>query len=124
MMLHRGFTRPRILLVDDDLPQLELRALVFEKNGYRVSTATNAVKALEVFRGERISLVIADHLLGGDSGIALAADMKGLKPSVPIALLSGHNPEHLKNIDCFISKTEQPEMILQIVRELIDRSGF
>jgi len=122
--LHWGFNKPRLLLVDDDLTLLELRTQVFERNGYSVSTATSAHAALEVFRNQSISLVIADHFLSGQSGVEMAAEMKRLNPSTPIALLSGHDPERLENIDCFIAKSETIETVLAMVADLVKRSTF
>lgn len=112
---------PLLLCVDDEKPGLTLRKQVLEHNGFRVLVAEDSVQALELFRRHPVSLVMADHLLGSESGVRLAADFKRLKPWIPVVLLSGMPPESMENIDCFISKGEEPRFILSLIRDLLRR---
>ncbi len=110
-----------LLCVDDEKPALTLRKLVLERTGYRVLVAENSAEALELFKSNPVSLVLADHLLGSESGLLLARDLKRLKPQVPIVLLSGMAPESMENLDCFIWKGEEPKQILRILDDLLNR---
>jgi CheY-like chemotaxis protein len=56
---------------------------------YRILEATTAEIALELFKLNDIDLVITDHLLSTIRGTELARQLKQLKPSVPLALLTG-----------------------------------
>ena len=87
-MSHSG--QPNVILCIDDQPiALRTRQLILEHAGCCVLTATNGAAALELFRHEPVDLVITDHLLPGLTGSQVAAEMKRLKPEVPVALLSG-----------------------------------
>ena len=80
---------PVILCVDDDVPALALRCLVLSSAGYEVLTAADGAAALELFRCIRVDLVITDYWLPGRTGTQVAAEMKRLKPVIPIVLFSG-----------------------------------
>ncbi len=78
-----------ILCVDDEVAALALRRLVLSSAGYEVLTAADGAAALELFRCFHVDLVITDHRLPGLTGTQLAAEMKRLKPAIPIVLFSG-----------------------------------
>ena len=116
-------SRPVILCVDDQETGLELRKRVLEKAGYRVLTATSAHKALEVFRGSHVDLVLTEHVLpiivGGP---ALAATMKMLKPEVPVAILSADMsewPDDIRFVDVFITKLVSVDELLRTIENLL-----
>jgi PAS domain S-box-containing protein len=113
-----------ILCIDDEASGLKLRRLILERKGYMVSTAATVSEALALFRSRDFDLVATDHLLGRETGTAMAKVMKRLKPNIPIILLSGttNEPESFENIDAFISKAEGTESLLAKVTQLIVRS--
>ena len=113
-----------ILCVDDEASGLKLRQLILERNGYLVSTAATVSEALELFKSTGIALVVTDHLLDRETGAAMAKEMKRLKPTVPIIVLSGTTEtlEGMESIDAFISKAEGPESLLAKVNQLLARS--
>ncbi len=78
-----------ILCVDREETALYFRRLVLEQHGYRVLTAESAQRALEIFLHQDVDLVISDLQLGRDAGETLSAEIKRLRPSVPVLLLSG-----------------------------------
>jgi len=114
----------RILCIDDEAAGLSLRRLILEHKGFIVSTAGRAAEALSLFKSMDFDLVITDHLLGKDTGTAMASEMKRFKPHIPIILLSGATeaPDQLGTVDAFISKAEGPESLVANVNELIARS--
>lgn len=114
--------RPLILCIDDDAASLPLRKEILEQNGFEVLTATSAADGMKLFLVKQVALVIADHLLRGTSGLALAGQMKRVKPSVPIIMLSGEPPSEYKHIDCYINKGESIHEMLRICRSLIERA--
>ena len=114
----------RILCVDDEASGLKLRQLILERKGYLVSTAATVSEALALFKSTGIALVVTDHLLDRETGAAMATEMKRLKPTVPIIVLSGTTEtlEGMESIDAFISKAEGPESLLAKMTELFARS--
>jgi PAS domain S-box-containing protein len=98
--------------------------LILERNGYFVATAGTASDALTVFKSGNFDLVITDHLLGRETGTAMAREMKRLKPHVPIVVLSGvtDTPDGIEIVDAFLSKAEGAESLLAKVHEFAMRS--
>jgi CheY-like chemotaxis protein len=78
-----------ILCVDDEASALALRCLVLSTAGYEVLTAVDGAAALELFGCIHVDLVITDHWLPGLTGTQVAAEMKRLRPAIPIVLFSG-----------------------------------
>ncbi len=68
-----------------------------------------------------VSLVIADHFLRGLTGTDLALKLKKIKPTVPILLHSGAQPDTMKNVDAFRNKGEPIAEFLRVVRDLVRR---
>jgi PAS domain S-box-containing protein len=115
----------RILCVDDEASSLKLRQLILERKGYLVSTAEAVSEALALFQSKDFDLVITDHFLGRETGTAMAKEMKRLKPTVAIIVLSGaiDTPEGSEIVDAFLSKAEGPERLLAKVDELAARAS-
>jgi PAS domain S-box-containing protein len=83
----------RILLVDDEELLVKLGRLALIKLGYEVETATRPEAALEMVRadGPRFALVITDQTMPGMTGVALARQLKEIRPDLPILLMTGNN---------------------------------
>src|SRR6266481_4971535 len=101
-----SFDRPVILCVDDSEMGLTLRKAVLEQEGYRVFVASDSETAIGICERYRIALIIADHMLKGETGVELAAKMKAISPTAPILIVSGTQPDSLVGIDCFLDKGE------------------
>jgi len=116
--------RPLILCVDDAEVALRVRKLLLANAGYQVLTASSGEEGLEVFRENPIELVIADHFLSDKSGAEIAAEMKQLKPEVPILIVSAaaEPPGGMEFSDGFISKGEGPDALLDAIAELLERN--
>lgn len=62
-----------VLVVDDDGYFRNSVADALEGLGYRISRAEDVPTALAVLRTEKVDVVLADHVMPGLSGLALAA---------------------------------------------------
>ena len=81
----------KILMVDDDIPILEVVSEALGDAGYTVVTATSAAEALEKLRGDAtISLLFSDVVMPGLSGVDLARQVAAIRPGLRIVLASGH----------------------------------
>jgi len=112
---------PTILCVEDDATYLRLRKTLLEKEGYIVLTATTGSRAVAIMQRVPVSLVLSDHMLRGTTGLALAHQLKAIKPRVPFVLYSGMVPDVMGDADCFISKDETVASFLSIIKSLIRR---
>ncbi len=122
-MTDRESTRPLVLCIDDAEIALRVRKLLLASAGYRVLTAASGEKGLELFKTNPVDLVIADHFLSDKSGVEIAAEMKGLKPEVPILIVSAaaEPPSGVEFADGFLSKGEGPEALLDGIAKVLRR---
>jgi DNA-binding NtrC family response regulator len=67
-----------VLIVDDDPSQLHIRAAVLRSAGLAVQVAATVDSALAFLRaaGDKVGLVITDHLLPERSGTDLVREMR------------------------------------------------
>jgi CheY-like chemotaxis protein len=113
--------RALVLCVDDNQTGLRLINDILVRNGFAVLLASTAEESLEMLREAPVSLVIADHMLRGTTGTELAARFKAIKPTVPVVLHSGTNPDSVRHVDAFIHKGEPVEAFLALVNDLVKR---
>ncbi len=83
--------KERILVVDDEEPQLQSVTHMLEKLGYNVVAKTDSLEALDVFRAESgaFDLVITDQTMPKMTGEKLAKSILGIRPDIPIILCTG-----------------------------------
>ena len=81
----------RILLVDDEEAIINLESTILERLGYKVTSLTNSIEALEVFRAtpRDFDLVISDVSMPTLSGDRLASELIKIRPDIPILLCTG-----------------------------------
>jgi two-component system invasion response regulator UvrY len=71
-----------------------VRRLVEERSsGVEFGEAATAERAMDLVRVEEWDLVILDVSLGGRSGLDALADIKRLRPALPVLILSMHSEE-------------------------------
>jgi CheY-like chemotaxis protein len=112
---------PLILCIDDADIALRVRKLLLDSEGYSVLTASSGEDGLELFKQNPVQLVISDHFLSGKSGVEIAREMKGLKPEVPILIMSAaaEKPDGLEFADGFLEKGESPTVLLDVITRLL-----
>ena len=114
--------QPVILCVDDESVGLRIRKLLLERAGYTVLTAPDGPSGLEVFANHSIDGVVLDYLMPGMHGGEIAAQMRAVKPQVPILLLSaylGLPTEVTSVVDLYMTKGEGAHALLQNVSHLL-----
>lgn len=81
---------PCVLLVDDDPDQLEVRQLLFEREGYQVVAAPGGHEAVEAFERAQPSLVVLDLRIPSlEDGLALIRRIRERSQEARIVVLSG-----------------------------------
>lgn len=114
--------KPLILCIDDEELGLRIRKIVLEREGYRVETAINGTIGLTIFEGQEIDAVVLDYFMPGMNGGEVAAEMRRMKPEVPILLLSAYinlPQDVISAVDSTILKGDGPEVLLTKVREVL-----
>ncbi len=80
----------RILIVDDELPQLELIGGFLKKQGFDVVEAEGGEKALQIFRQESFDLVLTDQKMPKMSGLELLKAIRALNPEAAVIVMTAH----------------------------------
>lgn len=114
--------KPFILCIDDEELGLQIRKVVLERAGYRVAAAPDGPTGLDIFAREPVDLIVLDYFMPNMHGGLVAAEMRRLRPSVPIILLSAYinlPTEVTRIVDCTILKGDGPEILLIKIRELL-----
>lgn len=84
-----------ILLVEDDPSVLEVEQALLTSLGYQVFTATNGLKALELYQQHQVKfdLVLTDLTMPQMGGVALARALRQQDPTLKVVALSGYSLE-------------------------------
>jgi CheY-like chemotaxis protein len=85
----RGTNSAAILCIDDEPDAIKIRKLLLESEGYQVFDARTGEEGLRLFQTHKIDAVVVDYWMSGMNGLAVAREIKKLKPAVPIIVLSG-----------------------------------
>lgn len=85
-------TRPHLLLVDDELSIRDPLARYLEKQGYRVTEASNAASAREALKGYDIDVVLLDIMMPGEDGLSLTRHIAE-NGGPPVILLTARSEE-------------------------------
>ena len=118
--------RWRVLVVDDDAGMRETLAELLAAQSIGAITADSAAAAEELVGTERVALAIVDQQLPDAAGTELAARLKADDPDLPVLLLTGDASAEtamaaVGKADDFLVKPVQPERLLSIVNNALDR---
>jgi DNA-binding response OmpR family regulator len=97
---------PRTLLcIHREPAQLGL----LQDNGYLLLTATNGAEGLRLFMSHPIDAIVLEYHLGLLDGAVVAAEIKQVRPGVPIVMLTDdlELPDGaLKSVDAIVTKAD------------------
>ena len=118
---------PRILLVEDEPGVRNAMRMLFQIEGYPVTTAATAEEALQLVRGSnQFDLLVTDyHLEGGNTGTqVIAAAREILTPSFKAILVTGDTSSAVREMqgDAHLRITSKPinsDELLALVRNLL-----
>ncbi len=82
----------RVLVLDDEEPLVTLATRTLEELGYAPVGFTSSSAALAALRAdpERFDALITDERMPGMSGSALIREVRGIRSSMPVVLMSGY----------------------------------
>jgi DNA-binding response OmpR family regulator len=82
----------KVLIVDDSkLARMAVnKALGALQPGWTRVEAANADEALEVVRSTDVDLAVLDFNMPGRDGLSLAEELRALRPTMPIAIISAN----------------------------------
>ena len=118
-----------VLIVEDDEQVRNLVRLVLVDKGYTVLETINGREALELVTAlaSSLDLVISDVMMPDLGGRALAAELRDLRPDLPILFISGYvsdaagHEQVTSDLEHFLPKPFAPEDLAGRVRTILDR---
>jgi len=115
-----------ILVVDDEFLITDILVDALEEEGFRVLTASNGRKALEVLDKEVPALVVTDFMMPLMNGLELAQAIRA-NPDwahVPIILLSGAQGAIARSHpELFAAVYDKPFRIEKVVAAVVETVG-
>jgi two-component system, NarL family, invasion response regulator UvrY len=122
----------RILIADDHpIVRRGLKEiLVRELEGATFGEAGNAQQVLSEVQSQDWDLVILDVTMPGRSGLDVLRDLKGLRPKLPVLVLSMHPEDQLgkralkAGASGYMNKESAPEELIKAVRKVLRGSVY
>lgn len=118
--------RPRILVVDDELPIVDLVTGYFRREGWDVRSAGDGCVALETVRTWAPDAVVLDLMLPGIDGIEVCRQMRGFSDAYVLMLTA--RSEEIDRIvgltvgaDDYLSKPFSPRELVARLKALLRR---
>jgi two-component system phosphate regulon response regulator PhoB len=120
----------RILVVDDEPDIIALVAYHLARAGYRVSTASTGLEALQAAREEQPALVVLDLMLPELSGFEVLERMRGERTlaEIPVLMLTARReePDRVQGLslgaDDYLVKPFSPQELVLRVRNILRRT--
>jgi CheY-like chemotaxis protein len=109
---------------------ISARKAVLEELGFSVAAATSAADGLKRFSERSFDLVVTDYKMPKMNGARFIAEVRKLRPEVPIILLSGFTDalgldEKTTGADLVIQKSaDEVNLMLRGVRRLLRASAL
>lgn len=118
----------RILIVDDEQDIVESMALFLQKCGYQIAGFDDPQQALDAIHEDPTSfdLLITDQSMPNIKGLDLIAQVRSLRPTLPVILISGYSETISENrlsqlhISRFVNKPVLPTQMRQILEEVLE----
>jgi PAS domain S-box-containing protein len=118
-----------VLVAEDDEALRKLSRTLLEHAGYTVLVAANGEDAVNMFvqHQDAVQLAILDMIMPRKSGKEAYEEIRRIKPGIPVIFVSGYTADKLQIDDLqeegveFLSKPISVTVLIQKVRELLDR---
>jgi nitrogen-specific signal transduction histidine kinase/ActR/RegA family two-component response regulator len=118
----------RILFVDDEPALGDIGKQTLESLGYKVTTRTSGIEALELFKAKPggFDLVITDMTMPNMAGDNLAKELIRINPQIPIILCTGYSTRIDQKkaakigIRSFVSKPVLKKDLAESIRKVLD----
>lgn len=117
-----------VLLIDDEEAMGRMVQAIMADHGYRVSTFTRAVAALQTLETETYALVITDVKMPGIDGLEVLKRVKAHDPNLPVIIITAHATVEISiqalraGAYDMLTKPFEPEELLSRVRNALRQS--
>jgi CheY-like chemotaxis protein len=116
----------RILWVDDEIELLRPHIRLLVDRGYTVDTATNGEDAVSLVKTSGFDLVFLDEMMAGMGGLRTLAEIKDLRPNLPVVMITKNEEESLmeeaigSKINDYLTKPVNPSQVLMACKKFLE----
>jgi DNA-binding NtrC family response regulator len=120
--------KPRVLVVDDEPPQLAILRLILGSEGYDVATAPSGRGALATLGRQAFDVVLTDLKMPDLSGITLLEEILRAQPGACVVLMTAHGSidsavdAMRKGAFDYLTKPLDREVLLLAVSRAVERT--
>ena len=121
-------TSRKLLIVDDHEELAESLATVLSLHDYSADIVSTARAACEAVRERHYDLVLLDYALPDASGAEVLAQLRELKPTLSVFIMSGYSSHELYQREprlmheTVLTKPMDPERVFQLLEIVNDGS--
>jgi CheY-like chemotaxis protein len=118
--------RYSILWADDEIDLLKPYILFLEGKGYDVTPVPSGADALDLVEKQNFDLIFLDEMMAGMTGLDTLAQIKVIKPSIPVVMITKSEEEHImedaigSKIADYLIKPINPKQILLSAKKILD----
>jgi len=123
----------KILIVDDEPDQIDFASTLLEENGYIPISAMNGIEGMEKVKAEKPDLILLDILMPERGGIGMYQELRQSEETknIPVVIVTGvarggqfeefmlTQGEDIPAPDGYVEKPMNPEVVLQLVSDLL-----
>src|SRR5579863_5224445 len=112
-------TNATLLCIHKDPAELSL----LQEHGYELLTATNGHEGLQLFMSQPVDAIVLDYQLGLLDGGVVAAEIKRVKPQIPIVMLAEYMDipiAALNSVDAVVAKSDLAHSLLETVHSVLN----
>lgn len=119
---------PEILVIDDEAPIRETLKDILEYENYKVTTAEDGAKGLQLLQRNNYDVVLCDVKMPGIDGMELLDKVQVIAPDVPMIMISGHGNVEMaieatkKGAFDFITKPPDLNRLLITIRNAVEKN--
>lgn len=109
-------TEIKVLCVENHPEYMSALKYMLESAGYEVMPATTGEQALDLVKAHPVLGVLLEFDLLDATGAAVRAEMKRIKPEVPVLLFNGvgsQTPFLVRFFDSYLRNFEHPEGVFE-----------
>jgi CheY-like chemotaxis protein len=115
-----------VLWIDDEIDLLRPHVRFLTERGYAVETVTNGEDAVVLVREHDYDLVFLDEMMPGMGGLRTLAEIKDLRPGLPVVMITKNEEESLMEeaigdkISDYLTKPVNPSQVLMICKKFLE----